>query len=69
MFETLGEAIAHVRRVKKIKQKDLARLAGCSVVYLSLIENNRKEPSLQLLYRIARECNVKLSELFQHCNQ
>ena len=59
----IGDVIASVRRRKRIEQRELAKLIGSSVSYLSQIENNRKKPSFKLLNEIADKLNIPLSTL------
>jgi len=52
----LGPKIKHIRdKVRKLKQKDVATAVGCSQPTLSMLENGRADPSLDLLRRI---CDV-----------
>lgn len=60
----LGDTIKEIRKKKNISQKDLA--IGCDITqtYLSLIENNKKEPNITLLRAIACFLNIPLPILF-----
>lgn len=57
------------KRVKKIRTafgktlKELSELCGVSISYLSDIENERKNPSLETLTKIARALDVNPLEL------
>jgi putative transcriptional regulator len=49
--------------VKNISQKDLAEMLGVERNTISRICNNRNQPSIQLLYKIAYVLNVEVKEL------
>ena len=51
----LGKTIREVRFKKGITQKELSIKANISQAYLSLIEKNKKKPSMEVLDKI---CNV-----------
>ena len=59
----IGNSIKFVRVTKNISQKDLAKKLKISQNYLSLIENDRKEPSLTLLKKISNALGVPMSAL------
>ena len=59
----IGLAISLFRRNRQIKQKELAKMVGVSTNYMSLIENNRRIPSLRLLEKIAHVLKIELSSL------
>ncbi len=47
-----------------LKQYELAYLLGCSAPYLSMVENNRVEPTEEFKRRAASIFEVPVSELF-----
>ena len=55
------------REIKKLTQKELAEKACTCTTYISLIENNRVRPSLELLERIAKvlDCELDISFKFK----
>lgn len=59
----LGSAIKQCRKVKKISQTELANLSGLSVSHLSLIESNKREPSVNAVNVIANALGIPLSVL------
>lgn len=59
----IGRGIKFVRVAAGIKQGAMAARLGISQNYLSLLENNKAEPSLALLRRISEEFNVPVSFL------
>lgn len=60
----IGRSIKFVRVAANLRQGEMARRLGISQNYLSLLENNKAEPSLSLLRRISSEFNVPMSFLF-----
>jgi len=60
---TLGKNIKNKRQDLGLSQSELAKMAKISVSYLSEIENERTNPSLKTLLRIAEALKVNISEL------
>lgn len=60
----LGGAIKMCRLRRQLSQTDLARLAGCSVSYLSMLENSKRDPTLSTVKKIADALRVPLEILF-----
>lgn len=61
----LGRAIALCRKQRGLKQAELADLAGLSVSYLSLLEQNKRtDPSLSTIQKIAEGLRVPSGILF-----
>ena len=55
----IGHGIKQVRKEAGLKQSTLARTAGVSQTYLSLVEGGDKSnPSFELVQRIAEACKV-----------
>lgn len=52
-----------VRLEKGLTQKELAKLSGVSVAYISLMECGKRYPTILILIQIARVLNVKIGEL------
>ncbi len=61
---TLGNAIKVVRTAAGIKQGALAKKLHVSANYLSLIENEKREPSISFLKRIAEALGVPVGIFF-----
>lgn len=56
--------IKRIRKIKGLKQGELAKAVGISQTYLSELENSRKSnPSKDVLMRIAKSLEVSISEL------
>ena len=60
---SVGTAIRLVRTARQMSQKELARRVDCSAGYLSMIENDKKNPSLKTLEQIAVGLDVPVSFL------
>ena len=58
--------IRDVRLMKNMTQEQLADLVPVSQSYLSELENNRKNPTLQLLCDVAEALDVSPSELVRY---
>lgn len=63
MNMNIGKGLKFVRLASGLRQGELAKKLGISQNYLSLLENNKSEPSLTLLKRISQEFNVPASFL------
>ena len=61
---SVGRAAKFARVAAGIKQKDLADRLDVSPNYLSLVENNKREPSIAFLRNIASELAIPLGLLF-----
>lgn len=53
-----GRAVRIVRAARGVSQKELAGQVGIASVYVSMIENGRREPSRALLERFAAAMGV-----------
>lgn len=60
----VGKNIKLFRINANLKQKELAAKLEIKDSYLSLIENEKKEPSLSLLKKIAEVLNVPMAMFF-----
>lgn len=60
----LGGAIQMCRNRRQLSQGELARLAGCSVSYLSMLENSKRDPTLSTIKKIATALRVPIEILF-----
>jgi transcriptional regulator with XRE-family HTH domain len=68
LLETLtmnvGQAIRLCRTQRNASQTDIAQRANCSVSYLSMLENNKRDPTLSTLTSIAGALRVPIGVLF-----
>lgn len=60
----IGSAIQMCRTRRQLSQAELASLAGCSISYLSMLENSKRDPTLSTLKKIAAALRVPLEILF-----
>ena len=63
--EQLGMRIRFLRQQRHWSQEDLALNANINKNYISDLENGRRNPSLEILERIAIALNISLEELFR----
>jgi transcriptional regulator with XRE-family HTH domain len=61
---SVGRTIKNLRNAAGLKQKDLADRLDISPNYLSLVENNKREPSVSFLRNLASEIGIPLGLLF-----
>ncbi|PLZ02836.1 hypothetical protein CY652_07890 [Burkholderia sp. WAC0059] len=59
----VGPRVRYLRRLNRLRLKDLAAAAGCSESLLSRIENSVVVPSLTTLHRIAKALSVNVAAL------
>lgn len=62
-LQALGQKVKKLRKLKNLKQVELAVEIGISVSYLSAIEQGTRSPSLKVLKRLSRVLGVKTSAL------
>lgn len=60
---SLGKTIKKYRIEKGLKQKELAETVDVSTNYLSLVENDKREPSLSFLKSVSNVFGITVSEL------
>lgn len=60
----VGSAIRVCRIRQNASQTDIAQKANCSVSYLSMLENNKRDPTLSTLTKIADALGVPIGVLF-----
>jgi transcriptional regulator with XRE-family HTH domain len=60
----IGKTIKFLRIAKGLKQSDLAEQAKVSTNYISLLENDKREPSLSFLKELSNILDVPVGLLF-----
>jgi transcriptional regulator with XRE-family HTH domain len=60
----IGTRLRHARLMQGARLKDVADQAGCSESLVSKIENNKLEPSLQVLGKLCAVLKIGLGDLF-----
>ena len=56
--------LEEIRKLKGMKQEDLADLLGVSRQTISSLENGKYNPSIQLAFKIARVFNMTIEMIF-----
>jgi len=59
----IGDALKRIRKIYGYTATELSGLLEISPSYLSEIENNKKQPSLEILERYSRIYGIRLSSL------
>ena len=62
-YEMIGEVIRSLRKEKGLSQDVLSGLAGIGRTYLTMIENGKKNPNFETIWKIALALELKPSEL------
>jgi transcriptional regulator with XRE-family HTH domain len=60
----LGQRIADLRKTRHLTQVQLAKMVGCSVEIISLVERGVNAPSVARLEDIAKALKVEVVDLF-----
>lgn len=60
-----GKRVRYLRKCRKWSQEELAFESGISKNYLCDLENGRRNPTLELLNRLALAFDLPLQELFR----
>jgi transcriptional regulator with XRE-family HTH domain len=63
MSKMIGDVLKRTRTIYGYKASEMSSMLGISKSYLSEIENNKKQPSLDLLKRYSDILGIKLSSL------
>lgn len=63
-METIGSRLRNRRKSRGLSLKQVAGLVGCTPSYLSMVENDKLDPSVSRLKRIADALEVTIVELF-----
>ena len=64
-LRAFGLNVRRKREAQKLTQEALAEKAGLHPTYLSGVERGVRNPSLQILFRLARALDSSVSELSQ----
>jgi len=65
VYSQLGKRIAYLRLEKNMSQLQLSLEAKISKNYVSDLENGRRNPTLNVLYRLSKGLGVTLEELLR----
>jgi transcriptional regulator with XRE-family HTH domain len=61
--ESLGIELRTLRRKRGLSQENLGFKAGLHRTYISMLENGRKSPTLNVIVRIAGALQVRASDI------
>ncbi|MBU5677742.1 helix-turn-helix domain-containing protein [Alkaliphilus sp. MSJ-5] len=61
----LGNNIKELMKIKKISSKELADIVDVSPTHISYVINNKRQPSLDLLEKLAAALEVSVDDLFK----
>jgi transcriptional regulator with XRE-family HTH domain len=61
---TLGKSIKLIRSSAGVRQRQLAERLGVSANYVSLLESDKREPSISFLRRLSKELSVPVGVFF-----
>jgi len=60
----MGTRLKHARLSRGINLRELAERAGCTESFLSKVENDKVQPSLAMLHKIAGALAISIAKLF-----
>ena len=63
-YALLGKRIKEYRVKRNLTQEVLSEKVEISSVFLSQIENNKRIPSLETVYKVAKALNISIDSLF-----
>ncbi len=66
MRQNIGRIIGETRKSMGISQEELAHRADIDRTYISQIERGIGNPSLFVIFRVAKSLDLSLAKLFQH---
>ena len=55
--------LREIRKQKGLTQKELAKMSSVSVAYISMLELQKRSPTIFVLVNLARALGVKISDL------
>lgn len=59
----LGGAAKRIREAKNLRQDQVATASGINFAYLSKIERNKQQPSVEVMCRLANALEVDLDDI------
>lgn len=59
----IGNNLKRIRKEKKMTLKNLAEISGLSISFISDIEHNRRNPSLETMNKLCKSLNIEISQL------
>jgi len=64
-YNRLGEKIISERERKSLSQEKLGEISDVDRTYIARIEEGKVNPSIMILYKIAKALGMKLSQLLK----
>ncbi|MFU2181974.1 helix-turn-helix domain-containing protein [Streptococcus pluranimalium] len=64
-LELISKQLRDIRKIKGITQQELAELTDLSVPYISQIENNKTNLTLETFLRLTQALDISLSTFFE----
>lgn len=68
-LRSFGLRVKHLRVCRSITQEELAELTGLFRTYLSRIESGQANPTLTVMYALAKALHVEVCELFKELDE
>jgi DNA-binding XRE family transcriptional regulator len=65
----LGQIIKDARQAAELTQDELAKLTGITTRYIMAIENENKQPSMKVLFKLIRSLKISADTVFYPENQ
>lgn len=69
LAQKFGTIVVQLRKERNLSQEQFANMAEIDRHYMSDIENGRRNISLDIIEKIAKTLDVKISELFGRVEQ
>lgn len=63
--QQFGSRLIELRRERKMTQEKLAVLSGLTRVYISGIEQGKRNVSLEVIAQLAKALEIKISQFFE----
>jgi DNA-binding XRE family transcriptional regulator len=64
ILKDLGQTIKKARQAAELTQDGLAECVGITGRYIMAIENENKQPSIEVLYKIIRALSIPADSIF-----
>ena len=64
VLKSLGKKIKHYRKVRDLTQEELAEKVRVTPKYIQYLESAKRIPSIKLIYKIAKNLEIKVKDLF-----
>lgn len=64
LLNIFGQTIKDARQSARLTQDDLAEQAGVTTRYIMAIENENKQPSMKVLFKLIRALKISADTIF-----